>query len=174
MKINYKLQQGLELKRHGSMIDLYSTENVELKINEAKLIDLGFSLELPKYIKALIYPRSGLYKHCKCILANSVGIIDPPGKNRIEGVEAPKIFRGYIGNGDVWKANLLRLEVDQNGDTVNIPKGTRLLQFELQPVMDIPFWNILKWLFKSKIKFNRVEVFKSSENRGGFGSTGNK
>jgi dUTPase len=171
MTINYTLTEGLELQRNGAMIDLVASKNYVIGPNCSKLIELGISMQLPKFIMAVVPPRSGLYSSTSCIIVNSVGIIDPPIENRTNiNCPNPEKLNGYIGNGDKWKANLFNL----SSDSVKITKGNRLCQFHLTPTMDCPWYIWLKWIFKRKIIFNRVDILPSNKNRGGFNSTGLK
>ena len=65
-------------------MDLYSIETIEIPSGEARLIQTGLQIELPKGTEAQIRPRSGLaLKHSVTVL-NSPGTID-------EG------YRGEIG-----------------------------------------------------------------------------
>lgn len=80
------------------------------------IIRLGFSMELPKDMKANIYPRSSLFKNYGLLLTNSVGIID----------------NSYKGNDDEWMAIFYCTR-----DGV-INQYDRILQFEIVPVMPKP------------------------------------
>lgn len=173
MKINYKLQEGLELQRNGSMIDLMAAEDIKLTLDESTHTKLNFSLELPKYIGAKAYGRSSLFKNYGIMLANNVGIIDPPLSNKIKGIKLGKSAeKGYIGNGDIWRATFISISKDALKTPLTILKGERVIQFELYPIMDAPWYAWLKWIFKKGIHFNRVTLFKTISNRGGHGSSG--
>jgi len=171
MKIKYSLPEGLELQRNGAMIDLCASKDYILRQGEIELIDLGLSMELPEHIMAIVPPRSGLYKTTGAIVVNSIGIIDPPITNRTN-IYCPDLdkLNGYVGNGDKWKANLYKLDLGVK----TISKGDRLVQFHLMPTMDCPWWIYLKWIFKRKIEFVRVDFLSSNNNREGFNSTGLK
>lgn len=73
----------------------------------------------------------------------------------------------YNGNDDQWFFNAVALR-----DTT-IPAYTRICQFRIQLSQKATFWQKVKWLFSSKIKFVEVDNL-SNNNRGGFGSTGDK
>ena len=167
MKIKYKISKGLELQRNGAMIDLVATEDYTINKGEHTLIELGISMQLPKYIMAITPPRSGLFGNTGLIVVNSFGVIDPPISNRtnIKCKDVSKLL-GYIGDGDTWKCNTYKL----TEGTITIKKGERLSQFHLMPVMDCPWWITLKWIFKRKLEFVQVDVL-GNKNRGGFGST---
>lgn len=95
-------------------IDLKSAENVKLNKGDFKLINLGFSLELPSGYEAHILPRSSTYKNHGIIQANSMGIID----------------NSYSGNEDYWMYPVIALR-----DTV-IKKGDRICQFRIMKMME--------------------------------------
>lgn len=157
-KIYVKLHNDkCKLESFGNWIDLRSSENVELKKFESKLIDLGVSMKLPKYYQGNIVPRSGTYKNFKMLQTNHYGVVDGPTKTT----------SGYSGNNDRWKFSALAIE-----DT-NINEGERICQFEIKPTMFAPFLVKLKWLFSSGVEIIYVEDL-NSDDRGGFGSTGKK
>lgn len=125
----------LKLNAKGDYVDLYTAEGVTLKQFESTLISLGVSMKLPEGYYALMCPRSSTFTKWGVIQTNSIGIID----------------NSYSGDNDVWRFPALAMR-----DTV-IPKGTRLCQFTLMPII--------------KPTFEEV-VHLTIENRGGFGSTG--
>lgn len=114
-------------------------------------LPLGVAMKLPEGYEAVILPRSSTFKKYGIILSNSQGIID----------------NAYGGNNDEWKAAVIPLK-----DTT-INKGTRIVQFKIQLSQKATMWQKLKWLFSSKIEFEYVEDLESND-RGGFGSTGDK
>lgn len=154
----------------GDWIDLYTTSeavNIEgpqwmltkkengvsrraVHINNY-MIPLGIAMELPKGFEAVVLPRSGLYNKYGVMLANSEGVID----------------NAFCGNDDQWFFNAVALR-----DTT-IPAYTRICQFRIQLSQKATFWQKVKWLFSSKIKFVEVDNL-NNNNRGGFGSTGDK
>jgi len=158
VKIYIKLHnEKCKLESFGNWIDLRSSETLSLKKGDAKLIDLGVSMKLPKYYQGNIVPRSGTFKNFKLIQANHYGVVDGPTKDQ----------PGYSGNNDRWKFSALAME-----DTI-INEGERICQFEIKPTMFAPFLVKLKWLFSSGIEIIYVEDLQS-EDRGGFGTTGKK
>jgi dUTP pyrophosphatase len=70
----------------GDWIDLRSSEDVELKKDENKLISLGVSMRLPRGYEAHIVPRSSTFKNWGIMQTNHCGIID----------------NSYSGTNDVW------------------------------------------------------------------------
>ena len=160
--------EQLTIKKQGDWIDLRTNKEVNLKFPTIKtiktessplkkvdfdfdLIPLGVGMILPKGMEAHVVPRSSTFKKWNILLANSQGIID----------------NTYCGDEDEWKFPAIAL-----GD-VKIPKGTAIAQFKIVPSQRATFWQKLKWLFSSGIELIYVLSLKR-ENRGGFGSTGDK
>jgi dUTP pyrophosphatase len=144
-----------KLESHGNWIDLKSAETVVMPKASHRLIDLGFSCQLPKYYQANIVPRSSTYNKFGLIQANHYGVVDGPDANG----------DGYSGNDDHWKFSAISL------GTAKVDEGDRICQFEIKPTMFAPWYVKLKWLFTNDIEFIEVNDLKS-ENRGGHGSTG--
>lgn len=90
-------------------IDLRSSENVELKKGEFKLIPLGVAMELPAGYEAHVVPRSSTFKNYGILQTNSCGVIDG----------------SYCGDEDMW-----RMPVYATRDTV-IHRGDRICQFRI-------------------------------------------
>lgn len=90
-------------------IDLRSSETVELKAGEFKLIPLGVAMELPKGYEAHVVPRSSTFKNYGVLQVNSCGIIDG----------------SYCGDDDMW-----RMPVYATRDIV-IQKNDRICQFRI-------------------------------------------
>ena len=147
--------ENCKIESHGNWFDLKSSETVELKKYDNKLIDLGVSIRLPKYYQANIVPRSGTYKLYGVFQANHYGVVDGPDK----------YSEGYSGNNDKWKFNAIALN-----DT-KINEGDRICQFEIKPTMVAPWYVKLRWIFDNNFKFIEVQNLKA-KNRGGFGSSG--
>lgn len=101
--------QELAAYANGGCIDTYNYEDVSLKKGEFALINLGFSMQLPKGYDAILLPRSSCFKNHKIMLVNSPGYID----------------NSYCGTDDIWYAPVVAME-----DTF-IPAGTRCFQFRL-------------------------------------------
>ena len=144
----------------GEWIDLMAAENVDFaaphnayntRITEydAKKVSLGIAMSLPKGIEAVILPRSSLYGNKGVTLVNSQGVIDS----------------SYSGDNDIWSAYL---KADR-ASTILV--GERIVQFRLQPSQRASIWTKIKWLFVSKIEFNKVEYLNNPD-RGGYGVSG--
>ncbi|MCK9429318.1 MAG: hypothetical protein M0R17_04890 [Candidatus Omnitrophica bacterium] len=108
------------------------------------LVGLGISMTLPKHYGAIIVPRSSTFGKFKCLLSNSVGVIEWNYKNE-------------------WKANLIPFE-----DTF-IADGTSILQFEVKLLPDAPWYMKIMDLFISGFKYKKVDVLTTT--REGWGST---
>lgn len=73
----------------------------------------------------------------------------------------------YNSDKDEWKLAVIATR------KVTIPKGTRIAQFRVQLSQKATWWQKIKWLFSSSIKLEKVDSL-DNEERGGFGSTGEK
>ena len=69
------------------------------------------------------------------------------------------------------KIKALFAEKDEAHRKTSIKKGDRICQFRIQLSQKATFWQKLKWLFTSKIKFVWVDHLDGPD-RSGFGSTG--
>jgi len=115
------------------------------------LIPLGVAIKLPKGFEAIVCPRSSTYKHYGVIQSNSIGVID----------------NSYCGNDDEWMMPIIAFK------KTTIPEGDRICQFRIQLSQKATILQKIKWLFTNKISIDIVDNL-NSDNRGGFGSTGNK
>lgn len=113
------------------------------------LARLGVSMELPKDFEAILLPRSSTFLKYGLLQGNSAGVIDYT----------------YKGDDDEWKMIIVATRA------ITIPKGTRIAQFRIQPTQKASMWAKLKWLFSSKIEFEKVKSLDNPD-RGGFGHTG--
>ena len=154
VKILYHNQE-YKLKQFGDWIDLAVAQNYYIFNGESKLLDLGVSIKLPKYYEVLLVPRSSTYKKYGLIQTNHVGVID----------------NAYCGNGDIWMMPVLRIASNHmDSQVITINKNTRVAQFRIQLKMNVPWWVKIIDLF-TRFKFTEVKDLES-EDRGGFGSTG--
>jgi hypothetical protein len=145
--------------KHGNMTDLCingdwtlygpTCNTLGLGINgkvefNPVLVGLGVSMTLPRYYGAIIVPRSSTFGKFKCLLSNSLGVIE----------------YDYCLE---WKANLIPFE-----DSF-IKDGTAILQFEVKLLPDAPWYMKILDLFISGFKYKRVDVLTTT--REGWGST---
>ena len=106
-------------------------------------------MQLPKGYEAYIVPRSSTFKKWGVIQANHIGIIDST----------------YCGDTDEWKMSVIAMQ------KTSIPKGKKIAQFRIQLSQKATIWQRIKWLFSTKIKFQKVDSL-NNPSREGFGSTG--
>ena len=162
----------------GNWIDCYASKDVFVNEGERAMIPLGFALELPKGWEGHLAPRSSTFKTWGIIQTNSVGVVDDT----------------YIGDNDQWHMPVFCLQGKDNDitkvevyDTITlkntsteeevhiqgvspskieirkgtwIRKGDKIAQFRIMEVMP-------------QIEFEEVDNF-GNEDRGGFGSTGER
>ena len=107
-----KLQNIAGIK--SDWIDLYASQDYELKQGEFKLIDLNVVVEIPKGYEGHIAPRSSTFKNFGIIQTNSVGVVD----------------NSYCGDEDYLKMPVLAMR-----DTI-IHKGDRICQFRIFKKME--------------------------------------
>lgn len=120
-------------------------------ISEVTYIPLGIAMKLPDGFEAIMAPRSSAAKKMGVMCANSIGIID----------------QSYCGDDDQWMFPAVSLR------KTSIALNTRLCQFRIQLSQKATMWQKIKWLFTTSIELVEVESL-SSNNRSGFGSTGDK
>lgn len=149
LKVNIKYHDGsvkIEEIEVGDWYDLAIPYEVTFEPFEFKLVPLNISMELPEGYEALITPRSSTYKKWRLLQTNHLGVID----------------NSYNGDGDIWHLPLLNIPHkgiwDTDGESVTIPKGTRLCQFRLMKKSE-------------RIEFVEKDTL-GNDDRGGFGSTG--
>ena len=111
VRIKYHHDDMPRLKKikQGDWIDLYTSEEVNLKAGDFMYIDLGVSMELPDGYEAIQAPRSSTFKTWGLLQANSIGVYD----------------ESYCGDTDIWK-----FPAYATRDVV-IPAHTRLCQFRI-------------------------------------------
>lgn len=181
LKIKVKIfpgSQKIELTEKGDFIDLRAAEDITLEapyanaLHKSKqerrryvefdrtLIPLGVAMELPKGMKAIVVPRGsnnsefdkkGNPGRFQMLQSNSIGIIDQP----------------FCGPDDQWFMSVMSV------GKVDIKKGERICQFEIQPSMKANFKQKLRWLFSNGVELIFVDEL-DNPNRGGHGSTGVK
>ena len=116
--------------------DLYSVENAHIPPGVTLLVCTGLAMEIPEGWKGEIYSRSGLASQ-GLVVANSPGKIDADYRGEIKVALLNTAREGIIG----------------------IEAGTRIAQFEINPVHDIEFEEI-------------EDLSDTQRGEGGFGSTG--
>ena len=114
---NDKLEKLQYIDGKSDWIDLRSSEDIDLKQGEFKLIPLGIAMEIPEGFEAHVVPRSSTFKNFGIIQANSMGIID----------------NSYSGDNDQWFMPVIAMR-----DT-HISFNDRICQFRImenQPRID--------------------------------------
>lgn len=74
--INHEIKRLEYIEGKSDWIDLRSSERVEIKAGEFRLINLGVAMQLPKGYEAHIVPRSSTFKNFGIIQTNHCGIVD--------------------------------------------------------------------------------------------------
>ena len=166
---------------HSVAVDLYTAEDVEIEAGEFKLISLGVTLDIPTGYKVDIRPRSSTFSKYGLIQTNHVGLVDSQYSGLQDLIKMPvfsiltqndviEAFKQYSKNtieaynlpDDCTEEDYNKKLHDFKFRKTFIPKGTRICQMEIMPIME---------------EFKFVEGDKEnwkSDSRGGFGSTGSK
>lgn len=123
IQIQYMDESLPRLKKidKGDWIDLYAAEDVVIKPQQFKLIELGVAMKLPQGYEAHIVPRSSTFKNWHIIQTNHMGVVD----------------NSYCGENDWWK--FPAFNVSQTEDTV-IKKGERICQFRIEKTQPAVFF----------------------------------
>jgi dUTP pyrophosphatase len=122
-----------------SGFDLFSTEEIILQSFGRALVPTGIKLSIPEEFEIQVRPKSGLAINQGLTVLNTPGTVDS----------------GYNGEIKVIIFNT-------NNTTVTIPKGTKIAQAVLSPVVNGKYVNL--------IQVNKVGDGDRGDN--GFGSTG--
>lgn len=112
IKIKYfsdKIEKLTYIGGKSDWIDLRSSEDVDMKAGEFRLIKLGVGMKLPEGYEAHIVPRSSTFKNFGIIQTNHCGIID----------------ESYCGDNDQWMYPAYAVR-----DT-HISVGDRICQFRI-------------------------------------------
>ena len=141
MKVKFKRLDSAATIPHkatpgAAAYDLYSVENAYIPPGVTLLVCTGLVMEIPEGWKGEIYSRSGLASQ-GLVVANSPGKIDADYRGEIKVALLNTAREGIIG----------------------IEAGTRIAQFEINPV--------------TSIEFEETEdLSESARGSQGFGSTG--
>lgn len=91
-----------EYKTEGSSgADLFSAENANIPAGTWRLINCGFSMEMPKGVEAQIRPRSGLAAKHGITVLNAPGTIDSDYRGRVKVIlinHSDKAYRIEVGD----------------------------------------------------------------------------
>ena len=143
VRVEVSLSEGARLPRYATSgsagLDLSSIEDVELAPMERRCVNTGVRVAIPHGYEGQVRPRSGLALKLGLSMVNCVGTIDSD-------------YRGEIG---VILINL-------GGDKVVLPKGERIAQIVICPVVQAEIVEVEEFLRET------------SRGEGGFGSTGTR
>ncbi|MDA8197456.1 MAG: dUTP diphosphatase [Actinomycetota bacterium] len=115
------LREGVSPPTYGhpgdGAVDLVTAEEVLLNPFERRAIPLGYALEIPSDLVALVLPRSGFSLNTSIILPNAPGLIDPTYKGEIAVIVA-----------NIHPTAIHKIEA-----------GTRIAQMLFLPRIDVSF-----------------------------------
>ena len=156
-------REGIEIPKYAnpsdSGIDIVAAEDITIHPGETKIIPTGIKVAIPEGYELQVRPRSGLSAKSRLRVANSPGTIDVGFRSEIGVIMTNISEKDTMPNDWFPTANIT--EVKNNENCIYfIPKGTRIAQIVLQPVIRIDF-----------IKVDSVKDY-GVDRGGGFGSTG--
>lgn len=142
-------------------LDIYATEEIEIKPGETKLLKTGFKVDIPSGYELQVRNKSGVALKTKLRLANAVGTIDSNYKEEvgviIENIE-PQIAKLTLDHNDNGEVIITDYEY---GKSYFIEKGQKIAQLVLNAVPVV--------IWQEKDEINRID----NNRTGGYGSTGN-
>lgn len=100
----------IEINDRGDWIDLRAGEDTFIPKGQAKKVNLGVAIKLPKGYEAHFQPRSSTYGSWNVMQTNSMAVID----------------NIYCGDNDIWKVQMIALFED-----ADIKKNDRIVQFRI-------------------------------------------
>lgn len=141
-------------------LDIYSTEDINIRPGETILIKTGLKVAIPVGYELQVRPKSGISLKTKLRVANTPGTIDSGYRDEIgiiiENIEQPiqDISYHFGTNNEIVIDSIL------HGKTYSIEKGQKIAQLVLNKI--------------SKANFVLVDTVNKIEGDrgGGFGSTG--
>ena len=141
-------------------LDIYSTEDINIRPGETILIKTGLKIAIPVGYELQVRPKSGISLKTKLRVANTPGTIDSGYRDEIgiiiENIEQPiqDISYHFGTNNEIVIDSIL------HGKTYSIEKGQKIAQLVLNKI--------------SKANFVLVDTVNKIEGDrgGGFGSTG--
>lgn len=153
--VKIKLLEGgiMPTKAHNddAAWDCYAREDM-LFDDKAKLIPLGFCMELPKGYHAEIVPRSSMGVRSPLMMSNSQGIIDANYRGELKACYK-------LVDYEIWAEHICWQPCTPRPEEFSIHKGERICQMLI--VKD------------PEVKLVQVDELSDSERgMGGFGSTG--
>lgn len=158
--IDLRAAQDITLEAPYANTLHHKSDNVRRRYVEFSraVIPLGVAMQLPKGMKANVIPRSS-------INSESDKFGNPGRFQMIQNNSPGFIDNCFCGPNDQWFMPVMSV------GRVEIKKGDRICQFEIQPSMNATVWQKLKWLFSNGVILDFVEELDNPD-RGGHGSTG--
>ena len=141
-------------------LDIYSTEDINIRPGETILIKIGLKVAIPVGYELQVRPKSGISLKTKLRVANTPGTIDSGYRDEIgiiiENIEQPIQDISYHFDTN----NKIVIDSILHGKTYSIEKGQKIAQLVLNKI--------------SKANFILVDTVNKIEGDrgGGFGSTG--
>ena len=160
-KVKIKLNGGIMPKKAtdgAAAYDLYVPEDVIFTRGNRKVLDLKFSMEIPKGYAATIQPRSGFSaKGIEVVTYDTYPFDDPVTEER--RIDAD-VVRGLI-DADYRGSVGVIIKINEQHDEILFRKGTRIAQMQIIEVPQIELVEV-------------DELTETDRGEGGFGSTGTR
>lgn len=157
-QVKIKLNGGIMPKKQhegDAAFDLYIPEDVALVCGR-QIVDLKFSLEMPKEYAATIQPRSGFSaKGIEAVVVDRY--FDDESEPYEKRLDAD-VVRGLVDSGYRGSVGVI-IKVDEHHDEMLLKKGTRIAQMQIVEVPQVELIEV-------------DELSGTDRNEGGFGSTG--
>lgn len=160
-----KLSEGAIIPKYSkdgdAGVDLYTLEDTIIKADETKIVKTGIAIELQKGMEAQVRPRSGISLNgCKgCFILEPEKAIDADERKKYESSPYLRVQLGTVDSN--YRGDIGIITYNQESYDVLIPKGTRLAQLVIAPVLSCNF-------------IETEDLEESNRGDKGFGSTGVK
>ena len=147
-------QQPIKGSEEAACYDCYASK-IEFKEDGLVICYLGFSQEIPKGWKAVIYPRSNVRNH-GWVMCNSIGTVDSDFRNEIQASFRPLMREEWVQIKGVENTNELKAVQPK----FPYKEGERVCQ--------------ISWEKVNEVEFELTETLTETERKGGHGSSGLK
>jgi dUTP pyrophosphatase len=144
-------------------MDVYSTEDIEIKPQETKIVPTGLKLAIPPGYEIQVRPRSGISLKTPLRISNSPGTIDTGWRGEL-GILVTNTSEDNSGDMYSFFCNEtydLDEALNRKG-TYIIRKGDKVAQIVAKEVLEI-IWNVVDSVANI-----------GTDRNGGFGSSGTK
>jgi len=147
-------QQPIKGSEEAACYDCYASK-IEFKEDGLVICYLGFSQEIPKGWKAVIYPRSNV-RNYGWVMCNSIGTIDSDFRFELQASFRPLLRKEWVKLSETSDMN----KFDTVKPDFPYKEGERVCQ--------------ISWEKVNEVEIQIVETLTETERKGGHGSSGLK